>query len=41
MSNINSVKNYKYSILVKKNRGIKKSKKKHIYIYKHFGIYTY
>ena len=27
MSNINSVKNYKYSILVKKNRGIKKSKK--------------
>ena len=28
MSNINSVKNYKYSILVKKNRGIKKSKKK-------------
>ena len=28
MSGINSVKNYKYSILVKKNRGIKKTKKK-------------
>ena len=31
MSNINSVKNYKYSILVKKNRGIKKSKKKQLH----------
>ena len=28
MSGINSVKNYKYSILVKKNRGIRKTKKK-------------
>ena len=28
MSGVNSVKNYKYSILVKKNRGIKKAKKK-------------
>ena len=39
MSNINSVKNYKYSILVKKI-GALKSLKKNIYIYKHFGIYT-
>ena len=28
MSGINSVKNYKYFILVKKNRGIKKTKTK-------------
>ena len=28
MSGINSVKNCKYSILVKKNRGIRKTKKK-------------
>ena len=28
MSGINSVKNYKYFILVKKSRGIKKTKKK-------------
>ena len=41
MSNINSVKNYKYSILVKKIGALKSLKKKHIYIYKHFGIYTY
>ena len=40
MSGINSVKNYKYTILVKKNRSIKKTKKKKKKNWAQTPIYT-